>query len=117
MKKNFVNNSGYGLFGTFMATLHYLNNMQEISMVTVKGYKSTATVIVSPLSQSLAQHRKKEGLLLGERAAPWRKRVAVFWKKAAPQEKKSALFAPTGRPRMWQTRPNVKSTEFVLSSC
>ena len=45
MKKIFVNNSGYGLFGTFMATLHYLNNMQEISMVTVKGYKSTATVM------------------------------------------------------------------------
>ena len=67
------------------------------------------------LSQSLAQHREKEGFLPGERAAPWRKRVAVFWKKAAPQEKKSALFAPTGRPRIWETRSNVKSVDFVLN--
>ena len=84
-------------------------------MVTVKGYKSSATVLYKrntgiqddseymkkskrfSLSQSLAQHPGKRGFLLGERAAPWRKRAATFWKKAAPQEKKAALFAPTGR--------------------
>ena len=69
------------------------------------------------LSQSLARHREKEGFLPVERAAPWQKRAAVFWKKAGPQEKKAALFAPTGRPRMHQTRLNVKSADFMLNSC
>ena len=69
------------------------------------------------LSQSLAQHREKEGFLPGERAAPWRKRVAVFWKKAAPRGKMAALFAPTGWPRIWQTRLNVKNMEFMLKPC
>ena len=72
---------------------------------------------VFPLSQSLARHCGKEGFLPVERAAPWQKRAAVFWKKAAPQEKKVALFAPTGRPRMHQTRLNVKSADFMLNSC
>ena len=112
-----------------------MHNMQVISMVTVKGYKSSATVLYKrntgiqddseymkkskrfSLSQSLAQHPGKRGFLLGERAAPWRKRAATFWKKAAPQEKKAALFAPAGWPRIWQTRLNVKSMHFVLNSC
>ena len=104
-------------------------------MVTVKGYKSSATVLYKrntgiqddseymkkskrfSLSQSLAQHPGKRGFLLGERAAPWRKRAATFWKKAAPQEKKAALFAPAGWPRIWQTKLNVKNMEFMLKPC
>jgi hypothetical protein len=63
----------------------------------VKGYKFSTCF---SLSQSLARHRGKEGSLLGEKAAPGREMVAIFWKKAAPQEKKVALFAPAGWPGM-----------------
>ena len=61
-----------------------------------------------PLSQSLALHHEKRGLLAGKKGGSEAEQGGSFPEKGGSAGKKVALFAPMGRPRMWQRRLNVK---------